>query len=77
MSAVVQSIDANAAEEREQTDGFHLIIDALKLTSFSDDLNHKGKSFFDAAPFTDVVANTAHRFRLKTIEVNIDPIRQP
>ena len=31
MSAVVQSIDANAAEEREQTDGFHLIIDALKL----------------------------------------------
>src|SRR4051812_7020840 len=31
MSAVVQSIDANATEEREQTDGFHLIIDALKL----------------------------------------------
>ena len=31
MSAVVQSIDANAAEEREQTDGFNLIIDALKL----------------------------------------------
>ena len=30
MSAVVQSIDANATE-REQTDGFHLIIDALKL----------------------------------------------
>src|SRR5579859_3327692 len=32
MSAVVQSIDVNKAEaEREQTDGFHLIIDALKL----------------------------------------------
>ena len=32
MSAVVQSIDAKAAEtEQELTDGFHLIIDALKL----------------------------------------------
>lgn len=32
MSAVVQSITANAPEsERELTDGFHLIIDALKL----------------------------------------------
>ena len=32
MSASAQSIDANAAEgERELTDGFHLIIDALKL----------------------------------------------
>ena len=32
MSATVQSIDANPAEaERELTDGFHLIIDALKL----------------------------------------------
>src|SRR6202048_1445780 len=32
MSAIVQSIDANKAEaEREQTDGFNLIIDALKL----------------------------------------------
>src|SRR5450631_4494418 len=32
MSAIVNSIDANTAEaEREQTDGFHLIIDALKL----------------------------------------------
>ena len=32
MSAVVQSIDAKAAEtEQELTDGFHLVIDALKL----------------------------------------------
>ena len=32
MSATVQSIDARTPEaEREQTDGFHLIIDALKL----------------------------------------------
>ena len=31
MSAAVQSIDAKAEVEREQTDGFHLIIDALKL----------------------------------------------
>ena len=32
MSATVQSIDANAAgAEQELTDGFHLIIDALKL----------------------------------------------
>ncbi|TDI57317.1 MAG: oxalyl-CoA decarboxylase [Alphaproteobacteria bacterium] len=32
MSAIVQSMDANAAEaEQELTDGFHLIIDALKL----------------------------------------------
>jgi oxalyl-CoA decarboxylase len=32
MSAAVQSIDVKAAEaEREQTDGFHLVIDALKL----------------------------------------------
>src|SRR3974390_2443459 len=32
MSAVVQSIDAKTAEpEQELTDGFHLIIDALKL----------------------------------------------
>jgi oxalyl-CoA decarboxylase len=30
MSATIQSIDANA-EERELTDGFHLVIDALKL----------------------------------------------
>src|ERR1700733_317222 len=36
MSAVVQSIDVNAAEtEREQTDGFHLIIDALKLNGLN------------------------------------------
>ena len=32
MSAAVQSIDAKAAEaEQELTDGFHLVIDALKL----------------------------------------------
>ncbi|MGC1662368.1 MAG: thiamine pyrophosphate-binding protein, partial [Bradyrhizobium sp.] len=32
MSAVVQSIDAKAAvTEQELTDGFHLVIDALKL----------------------------------------------
>ena len=32
MSATVQSIDANAAGgEQELTDGFHLVIDALKL----------------------------------------------
>ena len=32
MSAVVQSIDAKTAEtEQELTDGFHLVIDALKL----------------------------------------------
>src|SRR4030081_956177 len=32
MSAAVQSIDVKAAEaEREQTDGFHLVIDSLKL----------------------------------------------
>ena len=36
MSAVVQSIDANKAEgEREQTDGFNLIIDALKLNGLN------------------------------------------
>ena len=36
MSAVVQSIDANAAEaDREQTDGFNLIIDALKLNGLT------------------------------------------
>jgi oxalyl-CoA decarboxylase len=36
MSAVVQSIDANKAEaEREQTDGFNLIIDALKLNGLT------------------------------------------
>src|SRR5271163_4679956 len=34
MSAVVQSIDVNAAE-REQTDGFNLIIDALKLNGLN------------------------------------------
>jgi oxalyl-CoA decarboxylase len=31
MAATVQSIDANAAGEQELTDGFHLVIDALKL----------------------------------------------
>lgn len=32
MSAAVQSIDVKAAEaEQELTDGFHLVIDALKL----------------------------------------------
>ena len=34
MSAIAQVIDANTAEagtERELTDGFHLVIDALKL----------------------------------------------
>jgi oxalyl-CoA decarboxylase len=31
MSATLSRIDANTAEERELTDGFHLIIDALKL----------------------------------------------
>jgi oxalyl-CoA decarboxylase len=31
MSATTQSIDASAAGEQELTDGFHLIIDALKL----------------------------------------------
>src|ERR1700709_230297 len=36
MSAVVQSIDTNKAEaEREQTDGFNLIIDALKLNGLT------------------------------------------
>jgi oxalyl-CoA decarboxylase len=36
MSAVVQSIDANKADgEREQTDGFNLIIDALKLNGLN------------------------------------------
>src|SRR3981081_4198572 len=36
MSAVVQSIDANKAEAQEElTDGFHLIIDALKLNGLT------------------------------------------
>jgi oxalyl-CoA decarboxylase len=36
MSAVVQSIDVNKVEaEREQTDGFNLIIDALKLNGLT------------------------------------------
>ena len=36
MSAVVQSINANAVEaEREQTDGFNLVIDALKLNGLN------------------------------------------
>jgi oxalyl-CoA decarboxylase len=36
MSATVQSIDTNKAEsEREQTDGFNLIIDALKLNGLT------------------------------------------
>ena len=36
MAALVQSIDANKAEaEREQTDGFNLIIDALKLNGLT------------------------------------------
>src|SRR3977135_4323793 len=36
MSATVQSIDAKAAEtERELTDGFHLMIDALKLNGLT------------------------------------------
>ena len=36
MSAVVQSIDVNSATaEREQTDGFHLVIDALKLNGLT------------------------------------------
>jgi oxalyl-CoA decarboxylase len=36
MSAAVQSIEANVAEaEREQTDGFNLIIDALKLNGLN------------------------------------------
>lgn len=36
MSAVVQSITANAPEaERELTDGFHLVIDALKLNGIN------------------------------------------
>jgi oxalyl-CoA decarboxylase len=36
MSAVVKSIDANTAEaQRELTDGFHLLIDALKLNGLT------------------------------------------
>jgi oxalyl-CoA decarboxylase len=36
MSAIVQSIDANKADpEREQTDGFNLVIDALKLNGLN------------------------------------------
>src|SRR4026207_1480016 len=36
MSAIVETIDANAAEaERKLTDGFHLVIDALKLNGIS------------------------------------------
>src|SRR5437879_16259 len=36
MSAVVQSIDANKAEaQQELTDGFHLVIDALKLNGIN------------------------------------------
>ena len=36
MSALVQSIDTKTSEaEREQTDGFHLIIDALKLNGLT------------------------------------------
>src|SRR4026207_1004495 len=36
MSAIVETIDANAAEaERKLTDGFHLVIDALTLNGFN------------------------------------------
>ncbi len=36
MSTAIQSIEVNVAEaEREQTDGFHLIIDALKLNGLN------------------------------------------
>jgi oxalyl-CoA decarboxylase len=36
MSAIVETIDANAAEaERKLTDGFHLVIDALKLNGIN------------------------------------------
>ncbi|MES2030304.1 MAG: oxalyl-CoA decarboxylase [Pseudomonadota bacterium] len=35
MSAVVQSIDTHEAAEQELTDGFHLIIDALKLNGLN------------------------------------------
>ena len=36
MSAIVQSIDANTAQpEQELTDGFHLMIDALKLNGLN------------------------------------------
>src|SRR3982074_1962893 len=36
MSAIVQSIDANKAEaQQELTDGFHLVIDALKLNGLT------------------------------------------
>ena len=35
MSATAQSIDANAAGEQELTDGFHLVIDALKLNGIN------------------------------------------
>src|SRR5258708_39237129 len=34
MSATLQSVDANA-EERELTDGFHLVINALKLNGIN------------------------------------------
>ena len=35
MSAAVQSIDAKAADTQDLTDGFHLIIDALKLNDLT------------------------------------------
>ena len=35
MSAAVQSIDAKPADTAELTDGFHLIIDALKLNDLT------------------------------------------
>ncbi len=35
MSATAQTIDAQAAEEQELTDGFHLVIDALKLNGIN------------------------------------------
>lgn len=41
MSAVVQSIDANASEQ-ELTDGFHLLIDALKLNDIKTIYNVPG-----------------------------------
>ena len=48
MSAVVQSIDVNAADEREETDGFHLVIDALKLNGINTIYNVPG------IPITDL-----------------------
>lgn len=63
MSAVVQSIDAHSAAEQELTDGFHLVIDALKLNGINTIYGVPGIPITDLGRFAQAAGIRVISFR--------------